>query len=175
MHAATTKNAADDGSPGTSSSNASGAPGSTRTEAVDGRHRRAQRGEHALGVIAARDRARRSRSCPSACSPASTSADFTCALATGELVPQPRERAAADDERRAASPSSRPSIARAHRAQRLDDARHRPLAQRRVAGQHRQERAAREHARRARASWCRCCSQSSTPSGSRNAVDARRR
>ena len=52
--AATTKNAADDGSPGTSSSNGSGAPARARApirpSTLD---RHAERGEHPLGVVAA--------------------------------------------------------------------------------------------------------------------------
>ena len=55
MHAATTKNAADDGSPGTSSSKGPGAPDSTRTVPFAVGHGCAQRGEHALGVITAGD------------------------------------------------------------------------------------------------------------------------
>ena len=100
MHAATTKNAADDGSPGTSSSNGVGRSG---LDAHDGR-RRSTRVRPAPRACARCDRgsrsARRSRSCPSACSPASTSARLHLRARDRGLVPPPRERAAAHDDGR---------------------------------------------------------------------------
>ena len=144
MHAATTKNAADDGSPGTSSSNGVGRTGGhAHRTVVDPGHRHAERREHPLGVIAARRGLDTISVAPSACSPASSSAVFTCALGDRRARAGPRE-ARHRGRRSAAACRRRGRRARAHRAQRLDDARHRPRRQRRVAGQHREERPARE-------------------------------
>ena len=126
MHAATTKNAADDGSPGTSSSNGSGAPASTRTVPSAGRHRRTERREHALGVIAARDRFDDLGHAPRL---EAGEHERTLHLRARDArrVPAAGERAAAHDDRRQRAVGARVDR-RAHRAQRLDDARHRAPA-----------------------------------------------
>ena len=121
-------------------------PAATRTvEAVDRRPARRARRACARCGRARRGR-RRSRSCPSAWSPARSSAVFTCALATASSWRMPAQRAAADRRAARASPSSRPSTcAPIARSGSTTGAIGR-CAQRRVAGEHVEERAAREHA-----------------------------
>ena len=98
--AATAKNAADDGSPGTSISNALGDARRTRTTgpsySIGAPSAPAQ---HALGVIAAMAR-RPDPVTPSAWSPASTSADLTCASRDRELVTLRPQGSPVDRKRR---------------------------------------------------------------------------
>ena len=83
---------------------------------------------------------------PSACNPASTSAVFTWPLGTASSVAIPCSDPPRIDSG-ASRPPSRPSMVAPIAAQRIDDPRHRARAQRRVAREHRVERAAGEQAR----------------------------
>ena len=149
--AATTKNAADDGSPGTSSSNGIRRAGAHL--AACGRRpvdRRAERAEHPLGVVAARR--------------GLDDLGLAVGLQAGEdergLHLTARDRRARGGRRAATAANGErrelavvaPVERRAHRPQRIVDAAHRPLRQRLVAGEHREERAAgdepAEHAHR---------------------------
>ncbi len=140
--AATTKNAADDGSPGTTSSNASGAPACTCTVVVvDVRQRRVQRRQHPLGVVPARrglddlGLARR----PAA--PRARARSSPGRSRPPELVAHAVQRPAANRQRCQLTIGA--TVQRcAHRPQRLDHPPHRPAGERRVAGQDRQERPA---------------------------------
>ena len=128
--AATTKNAADDGSPGTASSNASGAPARTRSvrssTALD---RRAERAEHPLGVVAARRRLD-DLGLAVGLQPGEHERGLHLAARDRELVAHAVQRAAADRQRRELAVGA-PSSVRAHRPQRLDDPPHRPARERR--------------------------------------------
>ena len=153
------QNAADDGSPGTSHvaelELVDAARPSTRRPSRRDRGAGAQ--QHPLGVVAARRAARSRSSRPSASSPASSTHDFTCALATGSSYSMPCRRAPLT-----VNGGKRPSVAsmlRAHRAQRLGDA-----VDRAGGGSTRRRRAcsarpscAGEPARAAAASACRRC------------------
>ena len=149
--AATAKNAADDGSPGTSRSKAAGAPASTRTrQPVDG-DRHAQCTQHAFGVIATRSPATPLRSHRS---PAARRADTRTSPARSR--PGARGAFPAANRRESTKRCVRAVVAAvdvgAHRAQRIDDPTHRTRAERRIAREHREERTAgertREHAHR---------------------------
>ncbi len=145
MVAATTQNAADDGSPGTANSNGEGAPAVTRTARSSTRVTGAPRAASMRSVWSRLGAGSTTSVVPPACSPASTSAVFTCALATAEVVHAPDEVAAAHDERRQGAAGATVDV-RTHRPQRLDDPRHRALHQRLVAGEDREERSAGEQA-----------------------------
>ena len=176
IDAATTKNAADDGSPGTSSSNGSPARRARRARVrpstVDRRAERARASARCGRALGAGDDDLGRRRRPGARRAAAPSSP-------GRSRPRargacPRSAPPRIDERRARAVVAAVDV-RAHRAQRLDDPRHRPLAQRRVAGEHRRGTAG----PRARPASTRIVvpelPQSITSSGSRQPVDARAR
>ena len=110
IDAATTKNAADDGSPGTSRSNGSTARrarrATVRPSTVD---RRAERGEHALGVVARR-RGRHDLGRAVGLQPGEEQRRLHLrATRPASSWRMPAQRAAADRRAARASPSSRPS------------------------------------------------------------------
>ena len=155
--AATAKNAADDGSPGNVDlERPRRTPVDRDRETVDG-DRRAERAEHALGVIAARRGRHDDSVSPSACKPASS---------TRRLHLRARDRQLVAERRAARRPGRRAARASRRRARRScapiarsgsTILRHRPRL-RSDASPLSTDRNGRpgEHARRAPASWCRC-------------------
>ena len=164
MVAATTQNAADDGSPGTSKSNGPRrAGGDPHRALVDPGDRRAERGEHPLGVVTAGRAVRRSRWCrrPAARRGRARSSPARSPPSAGGCAPtRPPPRTMSGGS----VPSARPSTLRTHGPQRLDDPAHRSSHQRVVAGQHAEERVARRAGRSAGGWWCPSCRSRRRPS-----------
>ena len=165
--AATNRNVADDRSPGISDRDGAQPPVPAVGIDDDGaaRRRRRRSARPGTATCARCDRAigpaRAARSRPSACSPASTSALLSCALATGQVVRDAGQRAAAHAQGRedvaGRARIDAPVDGRAHPAQRLGHAPHRPPRQRGVADQLGLERAARERGPSAGGSSCPSC------------------